>query len=53
MHRFANPARFLKIARPLTGWLFWPGLALLLERCACGLWLTPADYLQGQTVRIL
>tara|TARA_A100001391_G_scaffold190419_1_gene162832 strand:+ start:1055 stop:1945 length:891 start_codon:yes stop_codon:yes gene_type:complete len=53
MHRFANPARFLKIARPLTGWLFWTGLALLLAGCACGLFVTPADYLQGQTVRIL
>ena len=53
MHRFANPARFLKLARPLTGWLFWTGLALLLAGCACGLFLTPADYLQGQTVRIL
>jgi heme exporter protein C len=53
MHRFANPARFLKIARPLTGWLFWPGLALLVAGAFCGLFVTPADYLQGQTVRIL
>ena len=53
MHRFANPARFLKIARPLTGWLFWTGLVLLLAGCASGLFVTPADYLQGQTVRIL
>ena len=53
MHRFANPARFLKIARPLTAWLFWPGLILLLVGAGCGLLLTPADYLQGQTVRIL
>ena len=53
MHRFANPARFLKIARPVTGWLFWPGLVLLLAGCASGLFLTPADYLQGDTVRIL
>ena len=53
MHRFANPARFLKIARPMTGWLFWPGLVLLLAGCASGLFLTPADYLQGDTVRIL
>ncbi|CAN5353984.1 heme ABC transporter permease [soil metagenome] len=53
MHAFANPARFLSIARPLTPWLFWPGLVLLLVGCACGLFLTPADYLQGETVRIL
>lgn len=53
MHAYANPARFLSIARPLTPWLFWSGLALILVGCACGLFLTPADYLQGQTVRIL
>ncbi|MET0360388.1 MAG: heme ABC transporter permease CcmC [Sphingobium sp.] len=53
MHRFANPARFLSIARPLTGWLFWPGLLLLAAGCMGGLFLTPADYLQGETVRIL
>src|SRR3546814_2754534 len=53
MHRFANPARFLKFARPLTAWLFWPGLILLLAGAGCGLFVTPADYLQGDTVRIL
>ncbi|QUT08176.1 heme ABC transporter permease CcmC [Sphingobium phenoxybenzoativorans] len=53
MHAFANPARFLSIARPLTPWLFWPGLALLVAGCLSGLFLTPADYLQGETVRIL
>ncbi|WP_340266778.1 heme ABC transporter permease CcmC [Sphingobium mellinum] len=53
MHRFANPARFLKIARPMTGWLFWSGLALLLVGAGCGLFVTPADYMQGETVRIL
>ncbi|MFK4793041.1 heme ABC transporter permease CcmC [Sphingobium sp. ZW T5_29] len=53
MHRFANPARFLNIARPLTGWLFWLGLILLLTGAFCGLFVTPPDYLQGETVRIL
>ena len=53
MHRFANPARFLTIARPLTTWLFWPGFVLLLVGAGCGLFITPADYLQGETVRIL
>ena len=28
MHRFANPARFVKIARPATGWLLAIGLLL-------------------------
>ena len=53
MHAFANPARFLKIARPLTPWLFWGGLLLIGVGAYSGLFLTPADYLQGESVRIL
>ena len=53
MHVFANPARFLKIARPATAWLLWPGLLLTIAGMAAGLILTPPDYLQGETVRIL
>jgi heme exporter protein C len=53
MHIFANPARFLEIARPLTPWLGWVGAALLLAGVAGGLFVTPPDYLQGETVRIL
>ncbi len=53
MHAFANPARFLRIARPLTGWLLWLGLALAAAGIAAGLFVTPPDYLQGETVRIL
>jgi heme exporter protein C len=53
MHFLANPARFLRIARPATAWLL--GIALLLAGggMAAGLLLTPPDYLQGETVRIL
>ncbi len=53
MHAYANPAKFLKIARPLTGWLFWIGAALVLAGAFSGLFLTPIDYLQGDSVRIL
>ena len=53
MHRFANPARFLKIARPATTWLFVSGLALTVVGLFGGLTLTPPDYLQGETVRIM
>ena len=28
MHIYANPARFLRLARPLTGWLGWSGAVL-------------------------
>ena len=53
MHVFANPARFLGIARPLTGWLGWSGALAVVAALAGGLFVTPADYLQGQTVRIM
>jgi heme exporter protein C len=53
MHAFANPARFLRIARPATAWLLGIGLALAIAGMAAGLFLTPPDYLQGETVRIL
>jgi heme exporter protein C len=53
MHGYANPARFLKFARPATGWLLATGVLLVLAGAAGGLTLTPPDYLQGETVRIL
>lgn len=53
LHALANPARFLRLARPLTPALLWPGVALALFGCWAGLVLTPPDYLQGDAVRIL
>ena len=53
MHRFANPARFVKIARPATGWLLAIGMMLVAAGVVGGLTLSPPDYLQGETVRIL
>ena len=53
MHRFANPARFLRIARPLTQWLGWSGALLIAVALGGGLLVTPPDYLQGETVRIM
>jgi heme exporter protein C len=53
MHGYANPARFLRIARPATGWLMAVGLLLLVAGIYGGLFITPPDYLQGETVRIL
>ncbi|HET6221928.1 MAG TPA: heme ABC transporter permease [Dongiaceae bacterium] len=53
MHRFANPARFLRIANAVLPW-FAGATAILL---AIGLYLalfdSPADYQQGETVRIM
>jgi heme exporter protein C len=53
LHAFANPTRFLSIARPLTPVLLALGAALLAFGAWAGLTQTPPDYLQGDTVRIL
>ncbi len=53
MHGFANPARFLKLARPLTPIFLVSGLVLSLFGAYAGLVLTPPDYLQKDSVRIL
>jgi heme exporter protein C len=53
MHALANPARFLRFAKPATSWLLLIGLGLAIGGMAAGLTLTPPDYLQGETVRIL
>lgn len=53
MHIYANPARFLRLARPLTGWLGWSGALLIATGLAGGLFLAPADYLQGDSFRIM
>jgi len=53
MHGYANPARFLRFARPATGWFLGLGLLLLAAGIAGGLFVTPPDYLQGESVRIL
>ena len=53
MHKYANPNQFLRIANPILPWCAWlAGLAI-----AAGLYLglvqAPADYQQGETVRIM
>lgn len=53
MHIFANPNRFLGLARPATPWLGWGGAVLLAVALGSGLLATPPDYLQGESVRIM
>lgn len=53
MHGFANPARFLRIARWLTPLLLGLGAILTTGALVRGLFFVPPDYLQGDTVRIL
>jgi heme exporter protein C len=53
MHAFANPARFLRIARPSTPWLGWGGALATVAALGIGLFVAPRDYLQGDSVRIM
>jgi hypothetical protein len=53
MHRYANPAQFLRLARPLTPALFWAGLVLVFGACLWGLIMTPTERLMGDTVKIM
>jgi heme exporter protein C len=53
MHGFANPARFLRLARRLTMPLLVLGLLMSLGALGWGLFIAPAEELQGQTVRIV
>ncbi len=53
MHAYANPTRFLKLARPLTPVCGWLGAALIGAGVYAGLFITPPDYLQGESVRIM
>ncbi|ODU70480.1 MAG: heme ABC transporter permease [Novosphingobium sp. SCN 66-18] len=53
MHGFANPARFLRLARWLMPWLLGLGLVLAFGALAWGLLVVPPDRLMGDTVRIL
>jgi heme exporter protein C len=53
MHVLANPARFLRLARPLTPILGWSGALLIAAGLGAGLFLAPEDYLQRDSVRIM
>ncbi len=53
MHRFANPARFLRLSTLVLPW----AAAVAVLSLAAGLWFalvaSPPDYQQGNTVRIM
>lgn len=53
MHGFANPKRFLSLARWLTPLLLVSGLLLAGGAIVWGLFAVPPDRLMGDTVRIL
>jgi len=52
-HRYANPARFLRLASAVEPWLKWGTLVVLAVGLYAGLVGSPADYQQGDSVRIM
>ena len=50
---YANPARFNRLASRLMPWFAWPAGFLILGGLYFGLIASPADYQQGETVRIM
>ena len=53
MHYFANPARFTRLAARIQPWAGGLAAVLLLVGLYLALVVVPADYQQGDTVRIM
>lgn len=53
MHRFANPTKFIRLADKLLPWMAWMSVILLLFGLAEALFVSPPDYQQGDSVRIM
>lgn len=53
LHRFANPGRFLRLAGRVQPWLTVPAFVLTVAGLVWGLAFSPADWQQGDSVRIL
>ena len=53
LHRFANPGRFLRLAARVQPFVDALALVLTLVGVAWGLFLAPADWQQGDAVRIM
>jgi heme exporter protein C len=53
MQRYANPTRFLRLALRVLPWTAWACGVLLVVGLVWGLFVSPPDYQQGETVRIM
>jgi heme exporter protein C len=53
LHKYANPARFLRIASAVFPWTVVLSVVLLATGLYLGLFVSPEDYQQGDTVRIM
>ncbi|MBI3113326.1 MAG: cytochrome c biogenesis protein CcsA, partial [Rhodospirillales bacterium] len=52
-HRYGNPGRFLRLASAVEPWLKGGTAVLLAAGLYLGLFASPADYQQGDSVRIM
>ena len=52
-NRFANPARFLRLSAALRPWALGVALLTLVAGLWLALFVSPPDYQQGDTVRIM
>ncbi|MEE8662845.1 MAG: heme ABC transporter permease CcmC [Acetobacter sp.] len=52
-HRYANPGRFLRLSARLQPWLTWPAIIVTAIGLGWGLFVAPADWQQGDSVRIM
>jgi heme exporter protein C len=53
LHRFANPGRFLRLSEAVLPWLVVPAVLLTATGLGLGLFWAPADWQQGDAVRIM
>jgi heme exporter protein C len=53
LHRFANPGRFLRLSAAVLPWLWTLGVGLTAIGMVWGLFFAPADWQQGDAVRII
>lgn len=53
LHRYANPGQFLRLAHALLPWLSSGAILFLVVGVIWGLFIAPADWQQGDTVRIM
>jgi heme exporter protein C len=53
LHRFANPGRFLRLSGTVLPWLALGAVTLTAIGLVCGLFVAPADWQQGDAVRIM
>jgi heme exporter protein C len=53
MHRYANPGQFLRLSGPMLPWLAAAGAILTAIGLGWGLFGSPADWQQGDAVRIM